>query len=379
MYEKGSISAVQFFILILLYLTGSGSNSNYDFIFGGQDGIFANLFAVPLGMFTLYLLFRLQERHPGKTLFAYAEDIMGTWPGKLITLLYVLFTLEVAVIFARGFSEFVVTTLTPELSPQVYLVGMVLVAAYAAYRGLEAFSRFAQLAFPFYLVLLIFINVLLAGQSELRNVLPLWDRPVGEILLTSYIQYVFPFGEVIFFLSILPYVRREKHMRKWAYSAVAISGVYLAYRVLVSVGVLGLITAQSSSYPYISAIRFVKIGEFIERIDILFLGIYIMVILLEFIVVFYTLSHGVAQLTGIKNLSPLVLPLCFLIVGLSGGIVRTAMDFILYTTYIRTLTSPLFMLVIPLLLLLVSRIRFGRSKRENAGEQIDTVRNEATN
>ncbi|MCC3377985.1 GerAB/ArcD/ProY family transporter, partial [Cohnella sp. REN36] len=69
------------FILMLMYLTATSSNTNYDFIYGGQDGAIANLIAIPLGIFTMYLLFQLQRRHPEKTLFEYAEAILGTWLG----------------------------------------------------------------------------------------------------------------------------------------------------------------------------------------------------------------------------------------------------------------------------------------------------------
>jgi spore germination protein (amino acid permease) len=364
MYEKGRISAGQLFIIMLIYLTATSSNTNFDFVYGGQDGGLANLLAIPLAMLTFYLYFRLQERHPRKMLFEYAEDILGKWPGKLVTLLYVYFALEVAVVFARGFSEFVVSVLTPELSADVYLLATVLVAAYAVYRGVEAIVRFAQVAFPFYLVLLIFINILLIGQFRLYHILPLLDHPPGEILFTAYLQYIFPLSEVIFFLGFLPYVKRSKNTIRLAYLAIALSGIYLAYRVIVSIGVLGEGTAQASSYPYIAAIRFVKIGEFVERIDILFLGIYIMMILLEFIVVFYTLTYGVAHLTGVKSVSPLVLPLCFLIVGMAKGIIKDSNDLFLYITQVRSVTSPLFILIIPLLLLLVSRVRFGKSRQE---------------
>lgn len=378
MYEKGRISVGQLFIIMLIYLTATSSNTNFDFIYGAQDGGFSNLFAILPGLFTLYLFLKLQERHPRKILFEYAEDILGKWPGKFVSLLYVWFTLEVAVMSARQFAEFIVSVLTPELSEQIYIIGVVLVAAYAVYRGMEAIVRFAQIAFPFYLFLLIFVNILLVGQFKLHNVLPFWDRPTGEILFASYLQYVFPLGELIFFLGFFPYLKKEKGKAWLPYLAVVLGGVYLTYRVIVSIGVLGQGTAAASSYPYIEAIRFVKIGEFVERVDILFLGIYIMVVLLEFIVMFYVLTHGVAHLTGIKSVSPLVLPLCFLTVGLAKGVIKNSLDFNMYITQIRTITSPIFTLLLPLLLLIVSRIRFGKiedspsnSAANNTGELAD--------
>ncbi|CEH27727.1 hypothetical protein AM501_17110 [Aneurinibacillus migulanus] len=360
MYEKGRISSGQLFIIMLIYLTATSSNTNFDFVYGGQDGGISNLVVILPGLLTLYLFLKLQERHPRKILFEYTEDILGKWPGKFVSLLYVWFALEVAVMSSRQFSEFIVTVLTPELSEQVYIIGIVIVGAYAVYRGMEAIVRFAQIAFPFYLFLLIFVNILLIGQFKLDNVLPFLDRPMGEILFASYLQYVFPIGELIFFIGFFPYLKKDKRKAWLPYLAIVLSGLYLAYRVIVSIGVLGQGTSQISSYPYIAAIRFVKIGEFVERIDILFLGIYIMIILLEFIVVFYTLAHGVAHLTGMKSVSPLVIPLCFLIAGLGQGIIKDSLDLNIYITQIRSVTSPIFALLLPLLLLIVSRIRFGK-------------------
>lgn len=375
MYEKGRISSGQLFIIMLIYLTATSSNTNFDFVYGGQDGGISNLVVILPGLLTLYLFLKLQERHPRKILFEYTEDILGKWPGKFVSLLYVWFALEVAVMSSRQFSEFIVTVLTPELSEQVYIIGIVIVGAYAVYRGMEAIVRFAQITFPFYLFLLIFVNILLIGQFKLDNVLPFLDRPMGEILFASYLQYVFPIGELIFFIGFFPYLKKDKRKAWLPYLAIVLSGLYLAYRVIVSIGVLGQGTSQISSYPYIAAIRFVKIGEFVERIDILFLGIYIMIILLEFIVVFYTLAHGVAHLTGMKSVSPLVIPLCFLIAGLGQGIIKDSLDLNIYITQIRSVTSPLFTLLLPLLLLIVSRIRFGKvqdnssdSAANNTGE-----------
>lgn len=375
MYEKGRISSGQLFIIMLIYLTATSSNTNFDFVYGGQDGGISNLVVILPGLLTLYLFLKLQERHPRKILFEYTEDILGKWPGKFVSLLYVWFALEVAVMSSRQFSEFIVTVLTPELSEQVYIIGIVIVGAYAVYRGMEAIVRFAQIAFPFYLFLLIFVNILLIGQFKLDNVLPFLDRPMGEILFASYLQYVFPIGELIFFIGFFPYLKKDKRKAWLPYLAIVLSGLYLAYRVIVSIGVLGQGTSQISSYPYIAAIRFVKIGEFVERIDILFLGIYIMIILLEFIVVFYTLAHGVAHLTGMKSVSPLVIPLCFLIAGLGQGIIKDSLDLNIYITQIRSVTSPIFTLLLPLLLLIVSRIRFGKvqdnssdSAANNTGE-----------
>jgi spore germination protein KB len=127
--------------------------------------------------------------------------------------------------------------------------------------------------------------------------------------------------------------------------------------------VLGPGAAKSFNYPYIESMRFARIGEFVERIDILFIGIYIMIILIEFIVVFYVLTHGVAHLTGMKSVSPLVLPICFLVVGIAKGVIKDAVDFTTYLTHVRTITSPFFALFLPLLLLLISRIRFGKLQK----------------
>jgi spore germination protein KB len=361
MYEKGKISSGQLFILILIYMIGTSEALKL-----GTDSAIAILFAIPFGLLTLYLFTQLQRRYPGKMLFEYVEEILGKWPGKLVSLVYIYFALESCVMLARGFAEFIVSTLTPELSVDIYIIGMVIVAGYAVYKGIEATARFAQMSFPFYLFLFLFVNVLLIGQFRLENILPLWDHPPGEILYESYLQYVRPLGEVAFFIGLLPYVKKTGSRLLSPAVALVLIGLYLVYRVVVAIGTLGPTVAESSVYPYIMAIRFVKIGEFVERIDILFLGVYIMMVLLRFIVIFYTLTHGVAYLTRVKSVTALVFPLCFLVIGLAQIFYGNAIDAELNFTEIRSVTAPIFMLLLPALLLIISRFR--QREREPAND-----------
>ncbi|AMA71924.1 MULTISPECIES: GerAB/ArcD/ProY family transporter [Aneurinibacillus] len=365
MYEKGRISSSQLFILIVIYMTSSENP-----IMAGQDGAIASLFAILPSILTFYLLAQLQKRHPGKILFEYAEDILGKWPGKLVSLLYICFAVEVCSILSRSVAEFVVSTLTPELPVGVYIISMVIVAAYAVYQGIEGIGRFVEMAFPFYFILLVFINMLLIGQFRLENVLPFLDHPPGEILYASYLHYVLPLGEIIFFMSILPYTKRSNKRFFSPVIALVLGGLYIAYKIIITVGVLGPGTAQANTYPYITAIRFVKIGEFIERIDILLLGIFIMMILMRFIVIFYTLVHGVAHLTGAKSVNPLVLPLCFLIIGLSQIFINDVNDVTLYHNDIRVVTAPIFMLLLPALLLVVSWLR---RRKQGPANHVDSL------
>jgi spore germination protein KB len=358
--SDGKISAAQFLILIVVYMTATASVSNFDIFFAKQDALFANLFAIPFGLISYYLIVRLQRRYPGRTLYQYSEDIMGRWGGKVVGLIYIYILVEVSVLFVRGFSEFMVSVLTPEMSTDAYSLAIIIVAVYAMFKGLEAIGRIAQLIFPFYLVILLVINILLLGQFRAENIFPLLDSRAGDVAFASYLQYILPMGEIVFFSCILPFVKKSTKVFSFGAIGIVLSGLFLAFRAFITIAVLGKETAAISNYPYVTAIRFIKIGAFIERIDILYLGIYVLIGLIEFIIVFNMLVRGVSTLFEIKNEKTFIIPLGLLIAGLAQTVLRSSVDLGDYIIKVRTITSPLFMLIIPILLLFISRMRHGK-------------------
>ncbi|WCK53957.1 GerAB/ArcD/ProY family transporter [Aneurinibacillus sp. Ricciae_BoGa-3] len=354
------ISAAQFLILILLYMTSTASVSNLDIYFAKQDAVFASLFAIPFGLLSYYIIVQLQKRYPGRTLYQYSEDILGRWGGKIIGLVYIYLMLEISVLFVRAFSEFMVSVLSPEMSTDAYALAIIIISVYAMFKGIEAIGRIAQLIFPFYLFILLFIGILLIGQFRTENIFPLLDTRIGNVAFASYLQYILPMGEIVLFSCVLPFVKDSKNIFSLGALGVVLSGLFLTLRAFISLGVLGRETAAISNYPFVSAIRFIRIGEFVERIDILYLGIYVMVGLIEFIIVFNMFVRGVATLFDVKNEKPLAVPLGLLVAGLAETVLRSTVDLGDYIVKVRTITSPLFMLVIPLLLLFVSRMRHGK-------------------
>lgn len=371
MYEKGRISVSQLFIWMLLYLTAASSSNNLDILFARQDAFISNLVAILPGLATVFLMVKLQNRYPAQSLFTMSETILGRWPGKAITLFYIYFCLELCILYARGFSEFIVTVMTPELSVDVYITAIVLVGAYGVFLGIESIARVTQLLFPFYILLLVFINLLLVGQFNLEQVRPFFDNPPGKLMYASVLQYVFPMGEAIFFFGVLPYVKQSKYLFRAAAGSVVLAGIFLAYRAVVTIGVLGIGTALASNYPYFNAIRLVKIGEFVERIDIFFLGIFVMAVLIQFITIFYMFTHGIAHLFEVKSVKNLSLPLAFFVFAVSNSAISNFLDIGHYLLWVRPITGPFYMLLLPALLLGVSYMRKGKASLTGASHSLE--------
>lgn len=357
MYEKGRISVTQLFLWMLIFFTAGSSANSLDILFSRQDSFVSNLAAILPGILTVYVMVKLQKRYPDLSFFEMTEEILGRWPGNLINFIFVYFAIEVCLLYARGFGEFVLTTLTPEMTIDLYLICIVLVGAYGVYLGIEAIARLAQLLFPFYILLIIIINALLVRQFHLDFLLPVFDHKAGEMIYSTFLQYVFPMGEAIFFIGVLPYVKQSKHLFKAAAGSLVLAGIFLAYRGIVAIGVLGTGAAVSSNFPFFDAIRLVKIGEFIERIDIFFLGIFVMAVLIQFITIFYFITHGVAHIFQVKTLKPMLIPMAILIFALSKAATLNVVDIFHYLMFIRPFTGPIYMLVLPVLLLFVSFIR----------------------
>ncbi|MEW6230307.1 MAG: GerAB/ArcD/ProY family transporter, partial [Bacillota bacterium] len=90
----------------------------------------------------------LGTRFPDQTLMEYSQKLVGTIPGKIISLIYLWVFLFLAAIDLRIYGEALITGFIPE-TPLVFIVtSMVIASAFAAYSGIEAIGRNADFIFP---------------------------------------------------------------------------------------------------------------------------------------------------------------------------------------------------------------------------------------
>lgn len=280
---KEQLALSQLLTLIINFLLGSsivvgvGMEAKKD----AWIVIFAGLFiGILLVMFYFFMLSFL----PGKNLFEILEYCVTRPVAIVFTCLYIVYFNYVACRVIRDFGELIATAILPTTPIEFSIVLLVMLIGYILYLGIEVLGRTSEIFTPytFIFILLLFIFLFANENIKIENILPVgvgnWRNILKGIIPTIT---VFPYGELIAFSVILPYVTNRKYSRSISICSVIIASFILMSTVFLIIVTLGEHTSARSNFPLLSAARLVSIGEFIERIDALIVFIMMLGILIK--------------------------------------------------------------------------------------------------
>lgn len=330
MLERGRISCIQT-VYMLINVVGATSIvflPGITAVAAGRDAWLAPLLAIAPGIYLAFIIYSLGKRFPGRTLIEYLQVLLGPWAGKLLGLLYVFFFLHTNAVIIREFGELLVSLVLP-LTPLAVIHGILLVlCAWAVRGGLEIQARVMEFAFPFTLFLFMAAVLLVVSEINPANLLPVLENGFKPVIRAS-LDPVGWRGEIILLAMILPFMSRPDQGGRCAYIAVIAIGILLALDSLANTAVFGPTVARLT-FPTFSLVRMVSVGDFIERIESVLVAIWVLVIFGKVAIFYYATVIGIAQLGGLGDYRPLVLPVGVLLAALSLMVVGSATELLDY-------------------------------------------------
>ncbi|QHW31120.1 GerAB/ArcD/ProY family transporter [Paenibacillus rhizovicinus] len=309
--NQEKINGFQLFSVIFLFELGSailvGLAADAQ-----QDAWMSVILATGLGCI-LYLVYtKLARMYPSKNLIQYLQSILGTFPGWLIGLAYVVYFIYIASRVLRDFEELLV--ITDYRSSTLLTIGIIMVICvmYAAYQGLEVFFRIAELCF-FIIVFMLLSLVIFEIASQImkwHHFLPVLEhgwRPVFKSVFPSTLT--FPFGELIAFTMLLPSLNKQDRAKKAGLIAIALSGLFLTLFTIMNIAILGANVIERSAFPFLTAGGYIDISHFVQRLDIVVIICMVILGFVKIAVYFYCAMIGTAQLFKMKDRKKTIYPI----------------------------------------------------------------------
>lgn len=352
--ESNSISASQLIYLAIGFLLGTSV-----LLFPGgtaeNNAWLAVIAGLAEGLVFLAIYNALASQYPGKTLVEINDLVLGPYLGKIFSLVYLLFFLYVGSQVLRTFVEFIllIMPLTPVL---VVMIPMLLVTGSAVRNGIEVMARCSQIIVVFTIALFGLLFMLLLKDFELGNLLPVMDIPLKKFILASHSIAALPFGEVVVFLMILPFVNQPSQVG-WAMGkAFLLAAALLTLSAIQITAVLGPL-AGVATYPNFSMVRIISIADILTRLEIIPSFTFFFLGFTKFIVFYYGIVLGTSQMLRMRTYRPLILPI---------GALTGVTSLLLYDSYIYDLIdstilfpfySMIFAFFLPLITLIVAKMR----------------------
>lgn len=273
----------------------------------GRDAWLAAIISFFSSAALIWLIGRLTLVFPDKSMAQYSQELLGKWPGRLLSLFYLLLFLLMGATDLRIYGEVIRTGFLPETPLLVILGSVILAAIMVVYAGLEPLGRMADLILPVFtlaLIFTLFLPFLLANPDNLRPLLYQGWQPVLLAALTPTVMA----AQYISLTLLVPSVLEPRKALRTAISSLLWASLVLVFAAVIVVAVLGADEGARAAFPVFKMIRAIRISDFFERIEFFPIFAWGLGLFVTLAVNLYSLSKGFSQLCLLKDHRPLLLP-----------------------------------------------------------------------
>jgi spore germination protein KB len=364
--EKAKISVIQLFALMFIFELGTALVVSYG-TSAGKDAWLSILLAICGGVILSFVYFILFRQYPNLLFTGYIREIFGKYIGWIIGLLYCLTFLYICGRNVREFGDLLVSSTLSETPLLVINITLVLVMCYVIHLGVEVLGRSAEVFFVILLLLGAAGNffVLVSGDVDFHQIRPFLEHGWKPIFTTAFPHLIiFPFGEMVVFTMLLPYLNRPQLAKRVWPAALISSGLILSWTVLLNISVLGLDAMKRSTFPLLKAVGKVNLFDFIERLDAIVVFTLLITVFFKASIYLYAAVLGIADLFKLHNYRQILLPIGTVVIFLS---LSMASSFSEHTKegFLFNYMAVIPLIILPLLLLLILIIRKHFKKKMN--------------
>lgn len=364
--EKVRINASQMFVLVVLFEMGSA------LLFGigspaKQDAWIAILLGLGGGLLLFLVYYLLFMYYPDIPFTSYVQEITGKWIGRIIGFLYTVYFLYQATRVLRDFGELLTTTIYTSTPLLVIQTLMILTIIYAIHKGFEVIARVGQLFFGivYFMGVLGMLLVVISGLIHLENLQPILENGWKPILGTVASETInFPFGEMVVFTMLLPYLNEQKKAKKACIGGMLLGGINIIITTVINIAVLGVELFTRSNFPLLSTISKIELANFIERLDVFFVLYSMVGGFFKISLYYYAAVIGITDIFNLKNYRKVMFPAGLIILIASVTIASNYAEHIdegekIVPYYLHW---P-FQIIIPIILLIIAFFRNMRQKK----------------
>lgn len=363
--EKAKVNPTQLFVLVVLFemgssiLVGLGAGAQ-------QDAWITILLGMVCGILLFHVYYFLFLYYPDIPPTSYVQKISGKFIGRILAFGYIVYFLYGASRVLRDFGELLTTTIYSNTPLFIVNALMILAIIYGIRKGFEVLARVGELYFALVYLLAIsgILLVAFSGLIHFDNLQPILENGWRPVLKTTFKEtLLFPFGEMIVFTMVLPFVNDQKKVKKVCIGGLFLSGINITITSAINIAALGVDLFERSPFPLLSTVSKINIADFIERLDVLFMLYLVIGGFFKITIFFYAAVMGLADLFKFEDQRKLVFPIGLIILFASMMIASN------YSEHIQEglkvvpiyLHWP-FQIVIPVILLIIAYFRNRKKK-----------------
>ena len=262
------------------------------------------------------------------------------------------YLLLLAILTFSEFTQNLQNVIFPD-APQDYVAiffGIAIIIS--LYLGIRGIFRTASLIAPLISIAFLLVFIILFKYIDLTNFTPILGSNASEFWLQG-ITRIGRFEGVFYFLLISPYVKSQK---KVAYLSFLQTILLVLPTIFLLVGIIPYPTIIENYFPIFEITRLISLGRFIQRVDSIFILLWILATFVYMSLTIHFLILYVQKIFGLKYSNRLIPLFTMNIIAISSIFVDYEIT-IPIRNFVFVYITPFILCVIPIMVLISARIK----------------------
>ncbi len=239
---------------------------------------------------------------------AILEEHLGKILGKAIGFSYILVFLFATVFAITYFTALISSSIVPDTPLSIYIGAMLLVSYSALKSGMENVARVTEILIIFgFTAGLILVILALAQSADLNALSPIIDNSYWDLGKAALYSFCIS-GDLIAVLTLAFYSNDRSRISQ------PLRWVLYSYVVLITLTIMAILMDFGTDYsnhiafPTFKLVRSIKISDFIQNIDIIFISILIAGLFASVCVKWFLTCFSIQQVFGLRDYRFLAAP-----------------------------------------------------------------------
>ena len=316
--SKSKIGTVEAIMLIItIIVTHTILSLPRDILSSQKSASILNLIYISIiAILVAFLIFKLLKNFPGLDIIDISEFVGGKLFKAIVGIIFITYFIVSSAILLRNFCESLKVIYYP-MTNIVFIIALFVIAICIANR----FDFSATLKTNLLIIPIVLVSIMLLFLANMNKFVPQRLFPIlGEGMFNTFILglgNLASFGGIAYLYFLPPLLKEPEKMKKIALVSVVITAIYLILCVATLLFMFSFFVNTNEITPLYNTTRYIEFGNFFQRLDSLFLLIWILAFACYLSIVSKFAMSIFKKLTHIDTKKPLIDIFGLLIFGIA--------------------------------------------------------------
>ncbi len=305
--SKSKIGTVEAVMLILTIVISSTILSLPKEILSlNRSASILNLLYVSIIAITIsVLIYKLFKKFPGSDIIDISEFLGGKVLKNIVGIIFIAYFIITSSILLRSFCESLKIIYFPTTNVLFIILMFIITICIANRLDFNATLKANLIIIPIVLVSIIFIFFTNMNKFIPQKIFPILGTGFFNTFVLGLTNLA-SFGGIAYLYFLPPFLKEPEKFKKIAFSSSLISAIYIILCVATLLFMFSYLLDTNEITPLYNATRYIEFGTFFQRLDSIFLSIWIFVFACYLSIASKFSMYILKKLTHIHSKKPLI-------------------------------------------------------------------------